>query len=79
MKRLILSTILLLTGGGAVDLGPVKWAVGDAYITECPEPVQPNCMEVVHGAAISDGFDEVIKNTLGRAIDAVAAFFHVAP
>lgn len=67
MKRLLLLTLLL--AGCAAKLGPVEFAIGDAYVKG----------DEVHGGPLSQGFDQVILGTVGRAIDYAASFFHAAP
>lgn len=77
MKKLLILCSLVLSLGCAVHVGPVKFAVGEAQVVTCPQNAPPECMEVVEGGGITEGFDHLVSSTLGRAIDAVAAFFHV--
>lgn len=83
LKQIAIVTSLIFVTGCAFAAGPgpvkpFKWVVGDAYIRECPVGAPPDCVAEVHGGTLSQGFDDLVKSTLGRAIDAVAGFFHVA-
>ena len=77
-RHVLAAVAVALTVGCAARVGPVQWAVGDAAVTSCPEG-SACCSEVTRGGTLSEGFDVLVERTLGRAIDAVACFFHSCP
>ncbi|MGH0031509.1 MAG: hypothetical protein ACQGVC_17085 [Myxococcota bacterium] len=73
--RLLVLLALLAPLGCAVAVGPVGFAVGDAYV----ERDEAGNVAEIRGGAVSAEFASIWEVTVGRAFDAALAFLGRLP